>query len=136
RRRWTGIAAHALAERLARARQIRREIGDDRASQVPLWLWRRGDTVVVGEPNEAYSWLQTELRRCFAGRVVVVMNLRSGYGPGYLPRAALYDHEDLYEVWQTPYARGSLERLVRVAKQGIAKHIDRKSTRLNSSHDQ
>jgi hypothetical protein len=122
-RRYPGLGTRVLAERLVRARQVHRGLGDSRTTTVPLSLWRLGDAIVVAQPNEAYSWLQTELRRCFADRAVIVMNLTGGYGRGYLPRASLYDHEDLYQVWQTPYARGSLERVADAAKQGIVEHL-------------
>jgi hypothetical protein len=121
--RWGGVGERALNERLARGLQVRQGLGDSDASKAPLWLWQVGEALVVAQPNEAYSWLQTELRQSFNGRPVVVMNLTGHSGRGYLPREALYDHDDLYQVWQTPWARGSLERLLAAAKAGIAEHL-------------
>jgi hypothetical protein len=42
------------------------------------------------------------------------MNIVNG-SAGYLAPAELYD-TDIYQVWQAPYARGSLERLIADAK--------------------
>jgi hypothetical protein len=47
------------------------------------------------------------------------MNVTNGAGAGYLPVADSYDAEDLYQVWQTPYARGSLEQLTDTVEQGL-----------------
>ena len=98
------------AERLRRKMRVRKIVGDGSSAQVPLWVWRVGDAFVVGHPNEAYSRLQTELRRTFPDHPIVVMNLVNG-SIGYLPRAELCDL-DLYQVWQSPFERGSLELLI------------------------
>jgi hypothetical protein len=45
-----------------------------------------------------------------------VLGVANGVSTGYLPPAELYDR-DLYQVWQSPYAAGSLERLVDAAEQ-------------------
>ncbi|MCC6731414.1 MAG: hypothetical protein IT208_18975 [Chthonomonadales bacterium] len=100
-----------LAERLRRKRTIREAVGDGATAELPFWLWRMGDAVLVGHANEAYSDLQRSLRARFAPRPVAVINLVNGPCLGYLPPAALYD-DDVYQVWQTPLARGSLERVV------------------------
>jgi hypothetical protein len=98
------------AERLRRKMRVRKDVGEGDTSPMPLWVWRVGDAVVVATPEEAYSRLQTELRSRFPDRAVVVMNVTNGH-TGYLPPAELYDL-DLYQVWQTPYGRGSLERVI------------------------
>ena len=100
----------ALEERLRRRRDIRRGIGDESTFELPIYAWRIGDAVLVGSCCEPYSELQRELRRRFAGRTVVCMNLING-SIGYLPPAALYD-TDVYPVWQTPFGRGSLEATI------------------------
>ena len=71
--------------------------------------------IVFGQPNEAYSPLQTELRARFPDAAVVVMNLCNG-SCGYLPPAPLYD-EEIYAVWQSPFARGGLEMLIGAAEE-------------------
>jgi hypothetical protein len=45
------------------------------------------------------------------------MNMVNG-ACGYLPPPELYD-EDVYQVWQTPFDRGSLERLIKTATEAI-----------------
>ena len=56
---------------------------------------------------EAYSELQLTLRRRFPDRMLLCMNLVNG-SIGYLAPGSEYDR-DVYQVWQTPFARGSLE---------------------------
>ncbi len=121
--RWSGIGSQALAERLARRQQVRREMGAGPTTRVAVWLWRLGDALVVGQANEAYSLYQTELRRQFRDRAVVVMNVAGGCGPGYLPPSYLFDHEEIYPVWQTPYERGSLERVLDATRRGIIANL-------------
>ena len=99
-----------LLERLNRKRRIREGVGDGETTRMPLWVWQLGDAVFVGHPNEAYSLLQTTLREKFPGKALAVMNVVNGHF-GYLPPAEQYDH-DIYPVWQTPFHRGSLERLI------------------------
>jgi hypothetical protein len=69
--------------------------------------------VLVGQMNESYSRFQTELRARFPGRAVAAMNVVNG-SAGYLAPRELYD-KDIYQVWQSPYAAGSLEKLIDAA---------------------
>lgn len=103
-------ADRVQAERLLRKRRIRESVGDGTTAKIPAWAWRVGDALLVGHPNEAYSLLQRELRRAFPDYAVAVMNVVNGHS-GYLPPADLYD-ENIYQVWQTPFDRGSLERVI------------------------
>lgn len=100
----------ALEERLRRRRNIRRGIGDGDTLELPIWVWRMGDTILVGSPTESYSILQRTLRERFPERTIVCLNLINGT-TGYLTPEELYDL-DLYQVWQTPFARGGLEKLI------------------------
>lgn len=100
----------ALAERLRRKRDIRRILGHGTAFALPVWAWRIGDAVFVGCMAEAYSQAQTELRAKFPGLHLVVMNLINGT-IGYLTPADRYG-ENLYQVWQSPFAEGCLERYI------------------------
>lgn len=97
----------AIEERLRRKRDIRRGIGNGTSYDLPLYVWRVGDAVLVGSCCEPYSWLQQKLRRRFPDCTLICMNLVNG-SIGYLPPAPLYDC-DVYPVWQTPFGRGSLE---------------------------
>ena len=69
-----------------------------------------GDALLAANMCEGYSWIQRQLREQFAGSAVVYLNLANG-SIGYLPPADLYDL-DVYPVWQTPFARGGLERMI------------------------
>jgi hypothetical protein len=100
----------ALEERLRRKRDIRRTLGDGETFTLPVYAWRLGEAVLVGCCCEAYSALQIELRRRFPQRTVLCMNLINGT-LGYLPPADLYD-TDIYQVWQTPFDCGGLERVI------------------------
>lgn len=107
----------ALEERLRRKRDIRRVLGDGKTFAMPIWVWRIGDAVLVGCMAEAYSWMQRHLRQRFAGQPIIYMNLVNG-SIGYLPPAELYG-ADLYQVWQTPFERGSLETLAGAYEKAI-----------------
>jgi hypothetical protein len=114
-----------LGERLTRQRAVRRTVGDGASAQMPLWAWRIGEALLVGQPNEAYSVFQSELRRRFAPRPIAVMNLVNG-ACGYLPPRQCYDKQ-LYQVWQTPFERGSLERLIETAGESLQSILNRKT---------
>jgi hypothetical protein len=113
-RQWATSTEPALLERLRRRRHIRLALGGGATAKIPLWIWRVGDALLVGHPNEAYSQLQTELRAAFPETAVGVMNITNGWY-GYLPPADLYS-KDIYAVWQTPFAQGSLEKLISRAR--------------------
>ena len=68
---------------------------------------------MLGTMTEAYSAIQSATRAAFPDREVVWLNLVNG-SVGYLPPAPLYDL-DVYQAWQTPFDRGSLERLTTAA---------------------
>jgi len=106
------------SERLRRKLRVRRTVGEGKTATMPLWVWRVGDGYFVGQPNEAYTLLQTELRRAFPGSAITVMNLVNG-GAGYLAPASLQG-EDLYQVWQSPFAGGCLERVIAAAAEGLS----------------
>jgi len=99
-----------MLERLRRRWGVRRIVGDGDVWAMPIYAWRIGDALLVAQPNEAYSWFQQELRRRFAPRMLAVLNLSNG-SCGYLAPAALYA-EDIYAVWQSPFAVGGLETLL------------------------
>jgi Neutral/alkaline non-lysosomal ceramidase, N-terminal len=111
-------ADRVIEERLRRTREVRRLVGNGQTMSMEFWVWRLGEAIVIGQPNEAFSELQTKLRSQFAPRPVVVMNLVNGGEAGYLPVRTAYDR-DMYEVNQTPLARGSLERFIGAAISAI-----------------
>ncbi len=97
-------------ERLSRKSRVRDTVGDGTTWELPLWIWRLGEAVLVAGPHEAYSVWQTELRAALAPHPVLALNISNG-SVGYLPPAELYS-EDIYAVWQSPFARGGLERVM------------------------
>jgi len=99
----------ALSERLRRKLLIREALGDGATFPLKIWGWRIGDAVVLGTMAEAYSSIQQNVRAAFLDHAVAWLNLVNG-SIGYLPPAPLYDVE-IYQAWQTPFGRGSLETL-------------------------
>lgn len=110
-------ADRVMAERLRRKLRVRRSVGAGPVCTQPAWIWRVGDALLIGQPNEAYSALQIALRRRFPGHAVAVMNLVNGT-IGYLSPAELHD-QDIYQVWQSPFDRNSLAVLVDACEQAV-----------------
>ena len=113
-RRWAHLEEPVRSLRLQRAAMIEALYGDQLEAQHSVWMWRIGDCALVAHPGEAYVALQLYLRRLFPGTAVVVLNHANATvdGPGwvYIPDRGAYEH-DIYQVWQTPLAAGSLERI-------------------------
>lgn len=105
-------------ERLLRKRRVRMSFSEGSTSAEKIWIWQLGDAVLCGVPFEGYAALQIELRAAFPHKTIIVMNIANGI-LGYLPPQHLYDH-NIYTVWQTPYDRGSLERVIECAKSGVS----------------
>lgn len=113
--KWAGIPPQSRDERLRRVRDKRAgyidlECRPDSVDH-PLWAAKIGDALVIAHPGEAYSFLQTELRRRLGDAPVLVMNLTNGPGFAYLPDGRAYER-DAYAAWQTVLERGALEQLV------------------------
>lgn len=106
-----------LKERLWRKLNIRKTVGNGDKVKIPLWVWRLGDSVLVGHPNEAYSEFQKSLRADFPQHTVCIINLANG-NASYLPPSKLYN-KDIYAVWHTPFAKGALEKLIKTARAQI-----------------
>ena len=112
---WRTCEDPVLKERLLRKRSIRKSLGMGGKVVMPLWIWRLGDSLLIGQANEAYPQFQQALRKHLSPHAVGVMNIVNG-SMGYLPPRDLYA-EDTYTVWQTPFAAGSLESLTDIAVQ-------------------
>jgi len=112
--KWRNCTDRTLRERLWRQRGIRKTVGDGTTAAMPLWTWRIGEALIIAQPNEAYSQLQSELRHRFRPRPVIVLNVTNGYA-GYLPPRTHYTR-DQYSVWQSPFAAGALENVIETAK--------------------
>lgn len=100
-----------LKDRLWRKLNTRRSIGEMEFAEVPVWIWKLGNCIIVAQPNEVYSDYQKQVRAAFPHWKIVFINIANGY-IGYMPPEELYAN-DMYAVWQTPYAKGSLEILVK-----------------------
>lgn len=107
---WAASGDLASLERLRRRRRVRLALGGGTTAPVSSWVWRVGDTFILGHPGEAYSILQTELRATYPNTPMVITNVTNGWG-GYLPPITVYS-QNIYPVWQTPFAAGCLERLM------------------------
>jgi len=115
---WSSCPDRVLKERLWRKMGVRKTVGNGDTGKTHLWIWRLGNSFLIGQPNEAYSIFQLELRRGLMPNAVAAINLVNG-SAGYLPPRELYDQEN-YTVEQTPFARGSLELLIEVALSNAA----------------
>lgn len=108
-REFEAASDRVTQERLRRKISIRRGLGDGETFAFPIWVWKIGDALLAANMAEAYSQIQRHLRAAFPDTVVAYLNLANG-SIGYLPPSDLYD-QDLYQVWQTPFDRGSLDAL-------------------------
>jgi hypothetical protein len=118
-RRWQNVGERSLEERLLRASRVRAIYEHTPEPVQPLWVWRLGSAVVVAQPGEAYSRLQTGLRARHPELAVAVLNVTNGPGWVYLPPRDAYSG-DRYTAWQTPLAAGCLERLEAACDTAIA----------------
>lgn len=108
REEWAGIDPDALEERITRATRLR--IGYESNGEVthPVWIWKWGEAIFVAQPGEAYSYIQTELRKRNPDRIIFVVNLTNAPGLFYLPIRSAYN-APAYQAWQTLLAPGCIE---------------------------
>jgi len=121
RRQLEACTDRTMAERLRRKLRVRQLVGDGPTCRMPAWVWRVGRSFFVGQPNEAYSAFQIALRRRFPDEAVVVMNVVNGTC-GYLSPPEMYD-QDVYQVWQSPFDRDALPRLIAACERQMARMI-------------
>lgn len=117
KKQWEQCDDHVLKERLWRKYNVRKAVGNGTTAAIPLWIWQLGNSYFAGQCNEAYSLFQTDMRKQFPDCAIAVMNVVNGH-IGYLPNKEMYD-KDIYAVWQTPFAAGSLEKLIDTATETI-----------------
>lgn len=118
REEWADIGSDAMEERIRRAIRVRDGYKLDGSHQHPVWIWKCGDAIFVAQPGEAYSYLQTELRRRHPGLIVFVLNLTNGPGGIYLPTHHSYVRRS-YQSWQTLLAPGGLEHIMETVDAAI-----------------
>ncbi len=82
-------------------------------------LWRIGDAFWLGVQGESYSLLQTELRRRFPDKVIIVASIAADWGASYLPPRELYG-TGIYQESIAVVAAGSLEQLIESIAEKIA----------------
>lgn len=95
-------------ERAQRRLALREKIGEGPEYDLPIYVWRLGQSVLVGAPVEFYSDVQIALRERFPGFTVIVLDVCNGF-LSYLPRADDYKR-DTYPVRISLFEAGSMER--------------------------
>lgn len=118
KRQYEAASDHTMKERLRRKLRLREDLGDGATYPLEVWAWRVGEAVIVGSAAEPYSWIHRRLRDRFPDNAIAWINCLNG-AIGYLPPAASYD-KDAYQVWQSPFERGSLELLESALEQIVA----------------
>ena len=116
-----------IREDAARKLRIVQSMGGGSTWPQPAWIWRIGQSLLVGHPNEAYSDFQLALRAAFPQQAIAVMNLVNGQS-SYLSPPELYE-QDIYQVWQSPFERPSLSLLTQTCKRVIAEMLDESGRR-------
>ena len=110
------------AERLERALDRRKSIGDGDRLAMPLWIWRLGDSYVVATPAEAYSALQVKLRRRFPHRAIAVLGLVNGCF-SYLPTTEAFS-TGAYQADVSLFQPGCLETVLETCVEAVTE-LDR-----------
>lgn len=106
---WAACKDTVQKDRLWRKLNTRLALADGTTALLPVWIWKLGDTFIVAQPNEAYSYFQKRIRESFPDKKIVCINIANGY-IGYLPTSDFYD-KDIYACNISSFAKGSLEIL-------------------------
>lgn len=101
----------AMAERQRRLLHRLSQLPTGEKFPLQVTLWRMGDAWWLGVQGEFYSVLQTELRRRFPGKAIVVATVAADWGASYLPPAKLYG-TGIYQETIAVVAPGSLEQVI------------------------
>ena len=111
----------------ARAERVRRRLGSlgslpsGETYPFPFSVYRLGDATWVTAGAEPYNLLQTELRRRFPTRTLLVSPLAGGHAVGYVLPSDRYG-KGLYQEEVTSLAPGALEKLIETIAARIAEH--------------
>src|SRR4030095_3368357 len=100
--------AHAMVERQTRMLRRLAQLPSAQAYPFAIQVWRMGDAIWTAVPGEHYSYLQTNLRAHFPGRIIVVITLAGGWGPSYVPTRETYG-QGIYQEWIAVLAPASLD---------------------------
>ena len=101
----------AMAERRNRLLHRLQQLPPGDSFPLNVTLWLMGDAIWLGVQGESYSLLQTELRRRFPERIIIVASIAADWGASYLPPRDLYD-SGIYQESIAVVAAGSLEQLI------------------------
>jgi hypothetical protein len=101
----------ALAERKSRLLHRLLELPQGDSYPLQVVFWQIGDAVWIGVQGESYSLLQTELRRRFPDKTLIIASIAADWGASYLPPRELYD-TGIYQESIAVVAAGSLEQLI------------------------
>lgn len=108
----------ALTERKNRLLHRLNQLPPGDTYPLQVVLWRMGDAIWLGVQGECYSLLQTELRRRFPDKVILVASIAADWRASYLPPNELYD-SGIYQESIAIVAAGSLEKLIEAVTERI-----------------
>lgn len=108
----------AMVERRNRILHRIKQLPSGASYPLQVVLWRIGEAFWLGVQGESYSLLQTELRRRFPEKIIVLASITADWGASYLPPRELYD-TGIYQESIAVVAAGSLEKLIESIAQRI-----------------
>ena len=106
----------AMAERKRRLLHRLSQLPPGENFPLQVTLWRMGDAFWLGVQGEFYSVLQTELRRRFPRKAIIVATIAADWGASYLPPRELYG-TGIYQETIAVVAPGSLEQVIEAVTQ-------------------
>lgn len=109
----------AMAERKRRLLHRLSQLPPGEQFPLQVTLWRMGDAWWLAVQGEFYSLLQTELRRRFPGKAIIVMTVAADWGASYLPPREIYG-TGIYQETIAVVAPGSLEKVI----EAVAKRME------------
>jgi len=109
----------AMAERKTRLLHRLHQLPRGDAYPLQVVLWNLGDALWLGVQGESYSLLQTELRRRFPEKIILIATIAADWGASYLPPRELYD-TGIYQESIAVVAAGSLEQLIEAIAARVA----------------
>jgi len=104
-------------ERLERAHDRRKLVGDGKEGDLSCTVWRLGESFLVATPAEPYTQFQIALRQQFPDAAVAVLMASDG-AKNYLPLPEAFQR-DVYQVRVSLYEAGALEQVTAQVAQVI-----------------
>ena len=104
-------------ERLERALDRRKLVGDGKEGDLSCTVWRLGEAFLVATPAEPYTQFQIALRQQFPDAAVAVLMASDG-AKNYLPLPEAFQR-DVYQVRVSLYEAGALEQVTAQVAQVI-----------------